>query len=90
MPDPVMKQSLASIANATPLSNIAQKNLVEVQTAKACVETAVLADNNGLKVNLPKVCDKYVQQKVESTITFPTPKSSKDQKDQDGAGPGNK
>lgn len=86
MADPVQAKPTAgaSLAQANVQSSLAQKNLAEVQTAKACIETAVLADKNGFKQNLPKVCDKYLQPKVESTITFPVPGSSTDK---DGSGP---
>ena len=42
--------------------NVAQKELTEVQTAQACVATAVQARDNQIEVTLPKVCEKYIKQ----------------------------
>lgn len=53
-----------------------EMKLSDVKTPLACIETAVRDRKEGLKVNLPKVCEKFVLD-VKPT------------KDKDGGGPNN-
>lgn len=55
----------AKEAQSADARNAAQRGLAEAQTAQACVATLAQAKAANIDVNLPKVCDKYVQKARE-------------------------
>lgn len=71
------KAAQSTPQTATATLAVAQRDLVEAQTAQACATTAAIAQESGIKVTLPKVCDRYVQQAREQSKP----------KDKNGAGP---